>query len=231
MSDSKNGLLGLGSHGPAVADVRARLAALPLDQLPDGPALLARDAGRRASFDPARFDAALERAVRAFQQHKGLIVDGVVGRRDLHRHRRRPLGPRRPDPPAHPRPPAARRGRRHAAGAAQHARASRPGGSTAGSGRRPSGPCAASSAPTGCPATARSVPTPCGPSTTCAGRCPAARPTCCASASWSAAPGTASPAARSCSTPATAAATPGPSPTAWSSPRWSWTSPAASRAA
>ena len=34
MSDSKSGLLGLGSHGPAVADVRARLAALPLDQLP-----------------------------------------------------------------------------------------------------------------------------------------------------------------------------------------------------
>ena len=37
MSDSKYGLLGLGSHGPAVADVRARLAALPLDQLPEPP--------------------------------------------------------------------------------------------------------------------------------------------------------------------------------------------------
>lgn len=71
MSDSKNGLLGLGSHGPAVADVRARLAALPPDQLPDRPDLQVGD--------PALFDASLERAVRAFQQHKGLIVDGVVG--------------------------------------------------------------------------------------------------------------------------------------------------------
>ena len=87
MSDSKSGLLGLGSHGPAVVDVRARLAALPLDQLPEPPHLGApggeadagTDAGDRGDFDPALFDASLERAVRAFQQHKGLIVDGVVG--------------------------------------------------------------------------------------------------------------------------------------------------------
>ena len=71
MSDSKQGLLGLGSHGPAVADVRARLAGLPADQLPEGVA--------EPSGDPAVFDEGLERAVRAFQQHKGLIVDGVVG--------------------------------------------------------------------------------------------------------------------------------------------------------
>lgn len=77
MSDSKYGLLGLGSHGPEVADVRARLAALPPDQLPDRPDLLGGSDG--ADFDPAQFDATLERAVRAFQQHKGLIVDGVVG--------------------------------------------------------------------------------------------------------------------------------------------------------
>ena len=39
-----------------------------------------RDAGPVPDgFDPAQFDASLERAVRAFQQHKGLIVDGVVG--------------------------------------------------------------------------------------------------------------------------------------------------------
>ncbi|QGN58650.1 N-acetylmuramoyl-L-alanine amidase [Nostocoides sp. HKS02] len=73
MSDSKYGLLGLGSRGPAVADVRARLASLPADQLPEGAGLT----------DPAVavevFDEVLERAVRAFQQHKGLIVDGVVG--------------------------------------------------------------------------------------------------------------------------------------------------------
>jgi N-acetylmuramoyl-L-alanine amidase len=78
VSDSKNGLLGLGSHGPAVADVRTRLAALPPDQLPDRPPLLPPD-GAEAEFDPELFDASLERAVRAFQQHKGLIVDGVVG--------------------------------------------------------------------------------------------------------------------------------------------------------
>lgn len=84
MSDSKSGLLGLGSHGPAVVDVRARLAALPLDQLPEPPHLGGPDAedageGDQTPFDPALFDASLERAVRAFQQHKGLIVDGVVG--------------------------------------------------------------------------------------------------------------------------------------------------------
>ncbi|WP_241668308.1 N-acetylmuramoyl-L-alanine amidase [Pedococcus bigeumensis] len=83
MSDSKSGLLGLGSHGPEVADVRARLAALPLDQLPEPPHLGAPngddDGAVPDGFDPARFDASLERAVRAFQQHKGLIVDGVVG--------------------------------------------------------------------------------------------------------------------------------------------------------
>ena len=88
MSDSKYGLLGLGSYGPEVADVRARLAALPPDQLPDRPDLRFADqaedgqgqeGGDGQDFDPARFDAALERAVRAFQQHKGLIVDGVVG--------------------------------------------------------------------------------------------------------------------------------------------------------
>ncbi len=84
MSDSKSGLLGLGSHGPEVVDVRARLAALPLDQLPEPPYLGDPRAdevecGSLDGFDGARFDASLERAVRAFQQHKGLIVDGVVG--------------------------------------------------------------------------------------------------------------------------------------------------------
>ena len=84
MSDSKRGLLGLGSYGPEVADVRARLAALPLDQLPEPPHRGTPDSdeadgGAEEGFDPARFDASLERAVRAFQQHKGLIVDGVVG--------------------------------------------------------------------------------------------------------------------------------------------------------
>lgn len=82
MSDSKYGLLGLGSRGPEVADVRARLAALPPDQLPDRPDLLGGPAADDAAGegpDPEVFDETLERAVRAFQQHKGLIVDGVVG--------------------------------------------------------------------------------------------------------------------------------------------------------
>ncbi|WP_346767848.1 N-acetylmuramoyl-L-alanine amidase [Knoellia koreensis] len=72
MSDSKHGLLGLGDHGPAVADVRARLAALSPDQLPERGAL-------DGAADPSEFDEGLERAVRSFQQAKGLIVDGVVG--------------------------------------------------------------------------------------------------------------------------------------------------------
>jgi N-acetylmuramoyl-L-alanine amidase len=73
VSDSKYGLLGLGSHGPAVADVRARLAALPHDELPELEGLTG------PGITPEVFDTGLERAVRAFQQHKGLIVDGVVG--------------------------------------------------------------------------------------------------------------------------------------------------------
>jgi N-acetylmuramoyl-L-alanine amidase len=71
VSDSKHGLLGLGSRGPAVADVRARLAALPPEHRPEG-------FDPRAD-DPELFDKTLEQAVRAFQQRKGLIVDGVVG--------------------------------------------------------------------------------------------------------------------------------------------------------
>ena len=73
MSDSKHGLLGLGSTGPAVADVRARLLALPDQHLPDRVGLT----GTEVVDDV--FDEGLERAVRAFQQAKGLIVDGVVG--------------------------------------------------------------------------------------------------------------------------------------------------------
>ena len=78
MSDSKQGLLGLGSSGPAVADVRARLAALSPAHLPEGLAL------PTAGDDV--FDEGLQRAVRAFQQHKGLIVDGVVGVENFSAH-------------------------------------------------------------------------------------------------------------------------------------------------
>lgn len=54
-----------GDHGPAVAEIRAKLARLHL---------LAPDAGERDEFDEAT-----DRAVRAFQQQRGLRVDGVVG--------------------------------------------------------------------------------------------------------------------------------------------------------
>lgn len=73
VSDSKHGLLRLGSRGPAVADVRARLLALPAQQLPDRSGLSGPDV-----VDDL-FDEGLERAVRSFQQGKGLISDGVVG--------------------------------------------------------------------------------------------------------------------------------------------------------
>lgn len=56
-------LLRRGDSGPPVAEVRAALEQLRLLE-PAGPAI---------------FDDALEQAVRAFQQHRGLITDGIVG--------------------------------------------------------------------------------------------------------------------------------------------------------
>ncbi len=59
-------MLRCGDIGPAVAEVRTRLAHLGLcSDLADG--------------DPDRFDAELDHAVRAFQQERGITVDGVVG--------------------------------------------------------------------------------------------------------------------------------------------------------
>src|SRR5664279_2980652 len=58
-----------GHRGPAVAQVRAALATLAL--LPDADAATA--------FGNAVFDDACDSAVRAFQQHRGLSVDGLVG--------------------------------------------------------------------------------------------------------------------------------------------------------
>lgn len=62
-------MLRLGDRGPAVADVRDALAHLqlmpPLDERID-----------RSSI---RFDAAIDSAIRTFQQRRGLIADGVVG--------------------------------------------------------------------------------------------------------------------------------------------------------
>ena len=73
MTNSHTGLLRRGSSGPAVTDVRARLRALPESQLADR-------SGLEASVGSTEvYDEALERAVRAFQQQHGLLVDGIVG--------------------------------------------------------------------------------------------------------------------------------------------------------
>lgn len=52
--------------GPAVAEIRDRLTRLGLLTEPDGGA-------------GDEFDETLDRAVRAFQQQRGLVVDGIVG--------------------------------------------------------------------------------------------------------------------------------------------------------
>ena len=59
-------LLRRGDHGPRVRAVREQLVALGLAEPVSGD-------------DAAVFDAALDRAVRAFQQQRGLSSDGVVG--------------------------------------------------------------------------------------------------------------------------------------------------------
>ncbi len=62
-------MLRLGSSGAAVAEVRARLAHLGLcNDLPTGSAL-----------DDIVFDDEIDRAVRTFQQERGITVDGIVG--------------------------------------------------------------------------------------------------------------------------------------------------------
>ncbi len=59
--------LGSGDSGPAVAEVRDRLARLGL-----------LDATASGAVDDV-FDSTVDRAVRAFQQQRGMTVDGVVG--------------------------------------------------------------------------------------------------------------------------------------------------------
>jgi N-acetylmuramoyl-L-alanine amidase len=65
-----------GDSGPAVAEIRAKLGLLGLLAEGEGAELL----------DPAGalFDEATDRAVRAFQQQRGISVDGIVGRRTYH---------------------------------------------------------------------------------------------------------------------------------------------------
>ena len=62
-------MLRLGSSGAAVAEVRARLAHLGLcDDIAPG-----------SDLTDTPFDEALDRAVRTFQQERGITVDGIVG--------------------------------------------------------------------------------------------------------------------------------------------------------
>ena len=76
----------LGDHGPAVAQIRdhlGRLGPLADDLSPQPDSTVGKVSAPRPppaghSLD-ASFDSHLERAVRAFQQQRGLIADGVVG--------------------------------------------------------------------------------------------------------------------------------------------------------
>ena len=62
-----------GDRGAAVTEIRAALAALGMLDNPDEDL----NTGRHVALDV--FDDELDEAVRAFQQHRGLLVDGVVG--------------------------------------------------------------------------------------------------------------------------------------------------------
>ncbi|MGO3325641.1 N-acetylmuramoyl-L-alanine amidase [Gordonia sp. (in: high G+C Gram-positive bacteria)] len=70
-------VLRLGDHGSAVAEIRAILATRGL--LPSAPTATPGDERSPWSPPEAVFDAECDRAVRAFQQERGLIVDGLVG--------------------------------------------------------------------------------------------------------------------------------------------------------
>ena len=72
--------LRLGDRGAPVAEVRARLTALNL--LPTGAPVAP---GASGAADSDVFDAAVDRAVRTFQQDRGITVDGVVGPMTLRR--------------------------------------------------------------------------------------------------------------------------------------------------
>ncbi|MCH9702415.1 MAG: N-acetylmuramoyl-L-alanine amidase [Actinomycetia bacterium] len=62
-----------GDRGGAVAEMRAALSALGMLDDPDEDLTT----GKRIAVD--LFDGELDHAVRAFQQHRGLLVDGIVG--------------------------------------------------------------------------------------------------------------------------------------------------------
>ncbi|MCX2929293.1 N-acetylmuramoyl-L-alanine amidase [Mycobacterium sp. CVI_P3] len=69
----RDDVLRRGDRSSAVVEIRAALAALGLVDNPDEDLTT----GRRVAADV--FDADLDHAVRAFQQRRGLLVDGIVG--------------------------------------------------------------------------------------------------------------------------------------------------------
>ncbi len=71
--DDAEDALRLGGRGAAVAEIRSALAALGLVNNPDADLTTGRH------VLPELFDPELDDAVRAFQQQRGLLVDGVVG--------------------------------------------------------------------------------------------------------------------------------------------------------
>ncbi|OBJ68145.1 N-acetylmuramoyl-L-alanine amidase [Mycobacterium sp. 1274756.6] len=74
MSSSRRGAaLRLGDRSAAVTEIRATLLNLGFVESPDADL----STGQRVALD--MFDAELDHAVRAFQQRRGLLVDGVVG--------------------------------------------------------------------------------------------------------------------------------------------------------
>ena len=66
-------ILRRGDRGGSVTEIRAALAALGLLDSPDADLTT----GKHVALD--LFDEDLDQAVRAFQQHRGLLVDGMVG--------------------------------------------------------------------------------------------------------------------------------------------------------
>ncbi|MBC7303179.1 MAG: peptidoglycan-binding protein, partial [Nocardia sp.] len=65
-----------GDSGPAVAEVRSTLASLGFLHLPH---VESTDGPEYWKDTEVVFDRSLDSAIRAFQQQRGLLVDGVVG--------------------------------------------------------------------------------------------------------------------------------------------------------
>ncbi|MBA2769820.1 MAG: N-acetylmuramoyl-L-alanine amidase [Sporichthyaceae bacterium] len=68
----------LGDTGPAVAEIRRKLARLGLLPADEVSGVGDTEPGPN-QFGAATFDEATDRAVRAFQQQRGILVDGIVG--------------------------------------------------------------------------------------------------------------------------------------------------------